>query len=444
MAESPPRGGAPSAEDGTSEATVKPGESDPLFHPPGLKTRRTVMGLAPAPHLGGARGAVTEAEERKQRVLARIAAIDGKADPTGPPPPPDGEVDREPEPVERPKTAAPPADLRSTHVIERPPTHSPPKFGTSTVLMRPSPGGPRTISSDARVPSASGWEVHDPRVPYHREAPEVATEVMEAAPITARMVSALPLEVRASQEVRPSSPPDQRVSAPTPPPTAALAIRAYEPPRSSLVGLTDPRLVLFTEPHSTRASSYRLLRDSLIAKSMPRVLAVSSAVPGDGKTTCAINLALGFSEISSTRVLLVDGNFFAPELADVFAIDRLTAIVPPDGNAWLNPYKLVEVSPGLHVAGISRAPGEPPPRFDQQRFEAMIDRLVRVSYDYIIIDTPALRGSPAVIQLVGVADATLLAVRSGTTAGRDLRRAIEQIPEKKAFGLALIDAAPHE
>jgi Mrp family chromosome partitioning ATPase len=168
-------------------------------------------------------------------------------------------------------------------------------------------------------------------------------------------------------------------------------------------------------------------------------------MPGDGKTTCAINLSLALAEMSSTRVLLIDGNFYEPELGEVFAIDRLNPIMPPDGNgSWLAPYKLVEINAGLHVAAVSRMRGEPPPRFDQQRFEVMIDRLVRVSYDFIIIDAPALRRSPAVIQLIATADATLMAVRSGGTAGRDLRRAIDQIPEKKAFGLALIDAAPQE
>lgn len=433
MAESPSRGGAPNAEDASDTSATK-GESDPLFNPPGLKTRRTVMGLAPAPHLGGAKGGgtlLTEAEERKQRVLSRIATMDGK-DVTGPPPPAE-------EGTRLVETDPPP---RMSNAPPRPNPSMHPKFGTSTVLMQPSPvgpGGPRRISSDGRLPSASGWEVHDPSRPMpQREAPEVATEVIEPPPITARM----PAQITAMQpqgQVRPSP-----SMPPAPMPVAALAVRTYEPsyvPRNALGHLTDPRLVILTEPNSSRSASYRLLRDNLLAKGMPRVLAISSATPGDGKTTCATNLALTLAEMSSTRVLLIDANFFEPELGNVFGIERFSPIVPPDGNVgWLEPYKLVEITPGLHVAGVVRRPGEPAPRFDQQRFEAMIDRLVRVSYDYILIDTPAMRATPAVIQLIATADATLMAVRSGGTAGRDLRRAVDQIPEKKAFGIALIDA----
>jgi Mrp family chromosome partitioning ATPase len=342
-----------------------------------------------------------------------------------------------------------------------------PKVGTSTAILTPlQPGvsvGPRrTVSSQGHLPASSGWDVHevaDARVevlapeakapqakapeaeakPAARPIPEVATEVIEAAPITARMLrTATPTDVR-----RPDHAPVPVQAAAVP--TTALAVRPYEPSypvRHSLSGSLDKRLVILTEPHSARAASFRLLRDSLVSKSMPRVVAVTSPLPNDGKTTCAINLALSLAELNATRVLLIDGNFFEPELASIFGIDRLTPIVPPDGGAWLAPYKLAEITPGLHAAGIVTRPGEPPPRFEQQRFEAMIDRLVRVSYDYIVIDSPAMRATPAVIQMISTADGTLLAVRSGGTTARDLRRAAEQIPKNKALGIALVDETP--
>ena len=71
--------------------------------------------------------------------------------------------------------------------------------------------------------------------------------------------------------------------------------------------------------------------------------------------------------------------------------------------------------------------------------DALIERLVRVSYDFVVIDTPAMRGTPAVMQLLSTADGALLVVRSGGTTTRDLRRAAEQLPPKKALGIALMD-----
>ncbi|MBX3221821.1 MAG: CpsD/CapB family tyrosine-protein kinase [Labilithrix sp.] len=448
MAESPPGGRAPEGGDKASDARPKSGESDPLFNPPGLAARRTVMGLAPAPHTGGAnRGIMSEAEERKQRVLARIAAMESGRPPaesrTGPPPPNDA-------PVARPASVAPPAPAPSAAPVARPapvpaiveetyiglPPNVPgPAFGTTTAIIPPQhasfgPGGEtRRISSDGRLPAASGWDVHDPSPRPERVV--LDAEVDEAAPNTARMAHTGGPASRGEVQ-RPAAA------------SAALALREHDPSpsRHALSGPLDERLVLLAEPYSPRAASFRLLRDSLVARSMPRVLAVSSAAPKNGKTTCAINLALALAEQASTRVLLIDGNFFEPELGAIFAIDRLTPIVPPDGAAWLAPYRLVEITSGFHVAGVVRAPGEPPPRFEQQRFEAIIERLVRVSYDFIIIDTPALRGTPAVAQMIAAADATLLAVRAGATTAGELRRAAEQIPPTKALGVALIDGPP--
>ena len=458
-----------------SDSPPKKGASDPLFNPTGLKTRQTVMGLAPAPHLGGASPPVTEAEDRKQRVLARIAAADANDEPAGKPLGAAVLPAAIPSPTPRgytgPPAAGRPADARigqSTLIGTHPPPaaarapSSPPNMGptgtgplghampqgptsrdaarsalSSTMAMPPKPSMspptpgipltlPRTISSDSKLPAASGWDIADAEV---GSDPNIATAVMEAAPNTARMLPvATPVDAnRGVDAVRAAD---------------ALAVQtsthAYE--RHSFTGRLDPRLVLLIEPHSPRASSFRLLRDSLVSKNMPRVLAVSSAAPNDGKTTCAINLALAMAEQPTTRVLLVDGNFFEPELGQIFTVDRLPSITPPDAVAWLAPYKIVEARPTLHVAAIPKHPGEPPPRFEQQRFDAMIERLVRVSYDYIIIDTPALRGTPEVSHLLAVADATLLAVRAGGTTTRDLRRAAEQIPKNKALGIALIDA----
>jgi Mrp family chromosome partitioning ATPase len=70
----------------------------------------------------------------------------------------------------------------------------------------------------------------------------------------------------------------------------------------------------------------------------------------------------------------------------------------------------------------------------------MLDRLVRVAYDYIIVDTQALLGTPSVVQLISSVDSALLAVRSGGTTTRHLRQAVDQIPKAKALGIALVDA----
>ena len=442
MAEPPPRGGV-TPEGGEQAADGLPkkrGESDPLFQRAELKTRKTVMGLAPAPHLGGASpAAISDAEARKQRALARLASMEASAQAqTGPPPPMESAPPQPARgaPLVEQTYIGPPATVGSSAPPPAAPQPAAPQhgrpLGTGTMALTPPavadapPRAPfgtphRPISSDGSLPAASGWEVHDPPPRPASSVPEVTAEVIEPAPITARM-----------QREQPNA---------AAPPPMALALRPYEPSygRHALSGPLDHRLTLLAEPNSTRSASFRVLRDSLLTKGLPRVIAVSSVGPRQGKTTCSVNLATALSEQPSTRVMLVDGNFFDPELGQIFTVDKLGPVTPPDATAWLAPYKIVEVTPTLHVCAIPRRPGEAAPRFEQQRFDALIDRLCRVNYDYIIIDAPALRGAPAVLQLVAVADGTLIAVRSGETKGRDLRRVVEQLPKDKALGVALMD-----
>ncbi|MEA2749148.1 MAG: hypothetical protein QOI41_3291, partial [Myxococcales bacterium] len=60
-------------------------------------------------------------------------------------------------------------------------------------------------------------------------------------------------------------------------------------------------------------------------------------------------------------------------------------------------------------------------------------------YDHLIIDGASLDGSAAVLQVVGIAEGTLLTVRSGNTTARTLRKAAEQIPRGRALGVTLMD-----
>lgn len=285
------------------------------------------------------------------------------------------------------------------------------------------------------------------------EAP--VDSVVEMAPITARVPNA-PQRPDSSKPL-PNPPPGQAGTAEPQPPTevTAMLIVPREPnPATALVPLApppvvrptlrtiDPRLVMLSSPDSARASSFRLLRDNLLAKGLPRVLAVSSAAPHDGKTTCALNLALALAEHTPARILLMDGNFFAPSLGSIFAVDEYTPSPSVVDPVRLAPYKLAELTPSLHVATIVVRRGEAPPRFDKQRFDVLLDLLCRVGYDHIIVDAPAIGGSPMVSQLLGGVDGVLLAVRSGRTTARELRRAVEDIPGNKGLGIALIDAEP--
>src|SRR5262249_31102421 len=86
---------------------------------------------------------------------------------------------------------------------------------------------------------------------------------------------------------------------------------------------SDPRLVMVRAPDSPAAAAFRVLRHRLIERDGLRTVLVTSPRVGEGKTTCAVNLALALCEAGRARVLLLEANFRRP------AIARMLGFRPP-------------------------------------------------------------------------------------------------------------------
>src|SRR5262245_40909106 len=105
-------------------------------------------------------------------------------------------------------------------------------------------------------------------------------------------------------------------SAPTPPPRARgarllanLARTRFAAARPETASAFNKRRITLLQPESFVAEQFRTLRarlDSLAASRPIRTLAVTSALPGDGKTLAAIGLAVVYSMQPGRRVVLVD------------------------------------------------------------------------------------------------------------------------------------------
>jgi Mrp family chromosome partitioning ATPase len=225
--------------------------------------------------------------------------------------------------------------------------------------------------------------------------------------------------------------------------------QVQEPPKIDLVrhnlpddSPLDRRMVLVRSPDSEQAAAFRVLRHHLLDRGQPTVIAVSSPREREGKTTCAINLALALAECGRARVLLIDCNLRRPELAGVFRF------VPPwcfaeqlkvHREQPLLPWGVVEIPAlSLQVAAIN-------PRRDAGRlldapaFAIATDRLRLGPYDHIVLDCPGVLGGAEVNLIQDSADGVLLVTRRKSSTARDLRRAVEQLTPSRILGTTLIE-----
>jgi Mrp family chromosome partitioning ATPase len=204
----------------------------------------------------------------------------------------------------------------------------------------------------------------------------------------------------------------------------------------------DPRLILVREPDSARAASFRVLRHRLQGRGDPRVIAVTSAGPREGKTTCAANLALALGECGRARVLLVEANLRAPVLAPLFGFmppqcfsTQMTRHKEKPLDAW----SVVDVfSERLHVLAVQPT-DRGRPLLDGPAFAIAMEMLGQAGYDYIVVDTPPVLGAADVNLIEDSCDGVLFAARARTTTSRSLRAAVDQLTPAKLLGVTLLD-----
>ena len=203
----------------------------------------------------------------------------------------------------------------------------------------------------------------------------------------------------------------------------------------------DPRLTLLSNPDSPQAKAFRLLRHKLGKHADPRLIAVTSAERGEGKTTCAVNLALAIAEETLTRVLLFEANVRQPALARLFGFE-------PRECLSTQMARLHGPTRGYHIAAVAGtrlciaamspdlAPGT---RLDRFLVSVALSEL-RSEYDYIIVDTsPALESADAT-SVTGCVDGVILVARANKSRKRNVRAAIDQIGQAPLLGIALLDS----
>ncbi len=220
------------------------------------------------------------------------------------------------------------------------------------------------------------------------------------------------------------------------PSLAAIPHIAYEPGSREQISKKEGALSYFAakqtlasllDPKSNSAEAYRGMRSSLLLSSIdnpPRVISVTSAFPGEGKTTTAANCAIVLAQ-RGERVLLIDADLRRGTLHRVFGISDpgfgLTTILAEPGNHRELPAPMAEL-PTLHVLPAGPRPPNPAEMLSSKRMGEQLNQWIQ-EFDRIVIDTaPVLAVSDSQAMAV-LSDAVILVARAGVTRKRALIRA---------------------
>jgi capsular exopolysaccharide synthesis family protein len=194
------------------------------------------------------------------------------------------------------------------------------------------------------------------------------------------------------------------------------------------------QIITLTNPRSPISESYRALRTNIEFSSIDeklQVLMVSSAGPGEGKSTTITNLAVTFAQ-SEKKVILIDADLRKPTAHHTFSISNrfgLSSIISQQCS--LEEGIQATDIPNLDVMTSGAIPPNPAEMMGSKRMTATIEQL-RQMYDIVLIDTPP---------LLAVTDAQIVATKSdGVILVVDQGRVKRDIASKAVKNLESVNA----
>ncbi len=191
---------------------------------------------------------------------------------------------------------------------------------------------------------------------------------------------------------------------------------------------------------SPAAEGYRRLRTNLQfidVDTPPRTIMVSSAIPGEGKTTLTLNLALALVE-AGRQVVVVEGDLRRPRVTrylDMVSGVGLTNVLA--GTAELHEVLQRYRDGGLSVLASGPLPFNPSQLLASTHMKSLMEELLTKN-DFVLIDAPPVLPVADATSLAVVADGVLLSVRYGSTRKDLVRRAAATLEQVGARTLGVV------
>jgi len=190
---------------------------------------------------------------------------------------------------------------------------------------------------------------------------------------------------------------------------------------------------IFTEQYKNYCARFEYIVDVRGCK----VVAISSAIAGEGKTVSTVNLASNLASTGRKKVLLIDLDLRKSDLAKGLRFPSVPGLVELlSGTASVNEVLRNLIEQGLHVIPSGRGVSTPWKLITGEKFRILLKAL-RNQYDLILLDTPPMAPVSDTLALRDLVDGVVLVHRLGYTPHTLFRQALEDIGEKKLLGVLL-------
>lgn len=204
----------------------------------------------------------------------------------------------------------------------------------------------------------------------------------------------------------------------------------------------DQNLVALLKPQSFENEQFKILRTNLLfppSGKSPRKILVTSAVPDEGKSFVAANLAISIAQSIQEHVLLIDCDIRRPCIHKHFGFGD----VPGLSEYLVSGPSLSSLLLKTEVNKLSILPGGRPPHnpselLSSQRMSKLLEEVTeRYSDRYIVIDSPPPKLTAETSAISRQVDGILLVVEYGSTPRQMVSDLIDIMGKEKILGIIL-------
>jgi Mrp family chromosome partitioning ATPase len=292
------------------------------------------------------------------------------------------------------------------------------------------PKAPRA-EPEARVPAAPARKIRASEVDFLAEPPARVVPKRTALTADVDFLAAPPAPVATPRNAPPADG-DFLAEAPAPaadPAPGRIAFPDGEQPIDRQ-RLRDAGFIEPDAPGGPLAEEFRIVKRQLLrgmegGDARSRNILICSAQPDEGKTFCAINLALSLAAERDMEVLLIDADFPKPEILSILGLECGPGLVDALADPGIDPESLIVrtdvrglsvLAAGQHVADVTEL-------LASGRTRELLARLANPRRIILFDSPPALMASPA-SALATHAGQLLMIVRADQTTEADLREAV--------------------
>ena len=209
-------------------------------------------------------------------------------------------------------------------------------------------------------------------------------------------------------------------------------------------GTGHTELLMNVDGRSPLAEAYRHLRTSVLlstAGRAPKSLLVTSSLPGEGKTTTAVNTAMSLAQTGAS-VVIIDADMRRPRLQTIFDMhgqEGLSSILSSDVSEeeMLAMIRSDEPS-GLDVLTSGPIPPNPAELLGSDQMRRLVSAL-QAKYTHVVIDSPPVSSFTDGVLISTMVDGVLLVVHGGRSSRHIVRRSKQLLSDvgAKIFGVVL-------